>query len=96
MNIEALKTFLESLPEEYCPLIGIEDCVNWCTDRNEIYWIDSDNDLYSGDLTEGIHSTKEYTIANLDTQCGYWSTNIFENSKKLSFDDFEEKYSDFM
>ena len=96
MNIEALKTFMESLPESYCPIFGVEPCTNWCVEEGSVYWIDEDNCVYSSELTEGLHQGENFTIANRDTDMGYWCASIFENSKQLSFEEFEEKYSDYM
>ena len=100
LKIEELKTFLESV--DYPVLISVSDCVAWCLESEcNIQWVSKDKtnttlSAYSCYLPEGYTRQEGYLIANLDTQTGTWQTEIFEESKELSEDDFYDKYEEYM
>lgn len=87
---------------DYPVLISVSDCEAWCLSEygEEIKWVslDKDKDLvgYSCYLPEGFTIQDGYLIANLDTQTGCWQTEIFEESKELSEDDFYDKYGEYV
>ena len=100
LKIEELKAFLKSV--DYPVLISVSDCVAWCLseDEDEVKWISlcKSNGLegYSCYLVEGHVRQDGYFVTNLDTQTGTWQTEIFEESKELSEDDFYDKYEEYM
>jgi len=100
LKIEELKAFLKSV--DYPVLISVSDCEAWCLseDEDEVKWVSlcKSNGLvgYSCYLPEGYTRQEGYVIANLDTQTGCWQTEIFEESKELSEDDFYDKYEEYM
>ena len=69
-------------------------------DEDEVKWISlcKSNGLegYSCYLVEGHVRQDGYFVTNLDTQTGTWQTEIFEESKELSEDDFYDKYEEYM
>lgn len=92
IDVKALTTFLESCPESYCSLIDVTGCQHWCLyDNDTVYWKDSGG-VYSGYLFEGIHKCKLHSIANLDTQQRWTTTGVFDNSKQISYEEFEDLY----
>lgn len=96
MKIKALEDFLESCPENYCACIGVEKCEAWAIcDGDNVYWKGEDG-VYSGWMFEGLHKSDSYSICNLDTQQRVTTTAIFENSFRISYDEFEDKYGDEM
>jgi|TARA_A100001518_G_C1225292_1_gene73018 hypothetical protein len=102
LKVEALKQFLEST--DYPVLISVSDCEAWCLEGDRyvkwVSWSNSENgsylEGYSCYLPEGYERQDGYFIANLDTQTGCWQTELFEESKELSTEDFEEKYGEHM
>lgn len=102
LKVECLKQFLEST--NYPVLISISDCEAWCIeDERYIKWVSWSNskdgsylEEYSCYLPEGYGRQDGYFIANLDTQTGCWQTELFEESKELSKEDFWNKYEEHM
>lgn len=100
LKINELEDFIKSV--NYPVLISVSDCEAWCLseDEDEIRWVSlcKDNGLegYSCYLPEGFVRQGGYFVGNLDTQTGCWQTEIFEESKELSEDDFYDKYEECM
>lgn len=92
MDIESLKKFLSSV-RHYAPLIEVSDCEVWCISPDEgyVYYI-SEGGYYSLYLPEDYYNDGDYTICNVDTETGTWSTMIFDNKKEMTYNDFYEKY----
>ena len=101
MFITKLQEFLKTV--NYPVLISVSDCEAWCLEgENYIKWVSWNSperkylEGYSGYLPEGFIRQEGYFIANLDTQTGCWQTEIFDQSRELSEDDFYDKYEEYM
>ena len=101
MDIPQLQEFLKTV--NYPVLISVSDCEGWCLEGEKyIKWVSWNNpereylEGYSCYLPEGFIRQEGYFIANLDTQTGCWQTEIFDESKELSEDDFYDKYEGYM
>lgn len=100
IEVNCLEKFLSSV--NYPVLISVSDCKYWCLSENEeeVKWVspNKNNILegYSCYLPEGYVRQDGYLIANLDTQTGCWQTEVFEESKELSEEDFYNQYERYM
>ena len=92
MNFNKVQELVEGI--NYPHLLAVEDVI-WAKDTDTLYWIE-DKDVYSAYITEGFEIQGDMHICNGDTQQGYWMTYIFPVSKEIPYDDFEEKFEEFM
>ncbi len=52
--------------------------------------------MYSGEVEEGSHTQDECVFINIDNGCGMTITKVFLEDKKITEDDFYDKYEDDM
>tara|TARA_R110002020_G_scaffold42083_1_gene123613 strand:- start:266 stop:547 length:282 start_codon:yes stop_codon:yes gene_type:complete len=93
MDIKALKTFLDSV-ETLAPMISINDCDAWYKVETEFCWAKND-EIYSGESTEGFEEDDDWLIVNLDGGCEV-TTGLFDKSKELTESGFYDLYEEFM
>ena len=93
MNFAQTLVLAEAI--DYPHLLSVQD-VTWSRDDESIYWVDSHNNVYSSHMTEGSTIQNDMFIFNADTGCGYWLTHIFQVSKEITYNKFEETYEEFM
>jgi hypothetical protein len=96
MKFKDIEEFSNKLP--YPHILAPED-KEWCFEEGEVYWANSYTlgfEVYSAYLPEGYQRQEDYFICNGDTQQGYWQTFVFPLSKEITWEDFEEKYKDYM
>ena len=68
----------------------------WCLqDEDTVYWVNG-VDVYSGEIREGVHKQDDSTFINIDNGCGETITRVFSNENYISFEDFEDKYGEYM
>lgn len=88
-TFKEISEFLDDI--DYPILMQIYD-VEWCIDDGGyINWVD-EGDVYNASITDGEDETSDYIICNADNEQGSDLTYIFPLSKRLTYDDFEEKY----
>ena len=100
MDLDSLKKFYNSIPENYPSLLSISDCVHWAfTENDTVSWVSWNNSKeylegYSCYVPEGYIKDDEHLMVNLDTQTGTWQTEIFCLSNQLEKDEFWDKYGE--
>lgn len=92
MKFKQVKELSDNI--EYPHLLSPLDVV-WSREGDTIYWIE-DEGCYSAYLTEGFEIKEDYFICNGDIQMGYWMTFLFPLEKEISYEEFEDKYQEFM
>lgn len=68
----------------------------WCKSRDEVKWIDDENDVYSGEYYQDIFEKDDCILVNMETGCGETVTQVFKKELQLTEDEFYDKYEDFM
>ncbi len=68
---------------------------DWYSSSDEVYWKEDDG-VYSGEVEEGSHTQDECVFINIDNGCGMTITKVFLEDKKITEDDFYDKYEDDM
>lgn len=100
MKVKEILTSLgEELPD-YPILIDVHDCIftvgvngnnlYYNTDNNIEDLFNGDGNTYGGYLPEGYKENAKYLVANIDTQCGQWITEIFDVTKRVYEEDHDE------
>ena len=80
---------------DYMPYMETSDG-EWCLqDEDTVYWVNG-VDVYSGEIREGVHKQDDSTFINIDNGCGETITRVFSNENYISFEDFEDKYGEYM
>lgn len=80
---------------DYMPYMETSDGV-WCfQDEDTVYWVNG-VDVYSGEIREGVHKQDDSTFINIDNGCGETITRVLSNFKELSYDNFYDKYEEYM
>ena len=98
MSIYDLRKSLEEADlKVVAPMIEFTDAI-FCVDDRDILWYLPDNggEVYSGWLPELYKSSEGYLYGNVDTQQGYWITMFFNLDNKISQEQFEHTYEEFM
>ncbi len=68
---------------------------DWYSSSDEVYWKMEDG-VYSGEIREGSHTQDGCVFINIDNGCGMTITKVFLEDKKITEDDFYDKYEDDM
>lgn len=87
MNFEDIVLFENSI--DYAMYLETNN-VDWCMLDDEVKWWDGD--IYSVEFREGFHEDNDFVMVNGDNGCGETITYILPLSKKMSAEDFDDKY----
>lgn len=69
---------------------------DWCIGDDEVQWVNAEGDVYSGEVCHGALSRDDSAIINIDNGCGDTISRVFLKDKKLTVDEFYDKYEEFM
>ena len=64
-------------------------------EEDEVSWVNGE-DLYSSQITEAVYSQEDCVFVNTDNGCGDTITKVFHKDNKLSWEEFEDKYEEFL
>ena len=97
MMKESLFEKIKSLQKELDGYAYLEttDC-EWFKTEDNVWWVDEDCSVYSGEFRQGSLSRNDSVLINIDTGCGDTVTMVFKKDKQLPEEDFYDKYEDFM
>lgn len=88
---------IESLLDQidYLPYMETNEG-NWCIFESDTVYYENNNAVYSGEIREGVHSQEDCTLINIDNGCGETITLVLNNKNYMAYEDFEEKYGEYM
>ena len=89
-----IKSLLDRI-DHYIPYMETNDG-NWCIFERDTVYYENNNDVYSGEIKEGVHHQEDCTLINIDTGCGETITLVLNNEEYMTYEDFEEKYGEYM
>lgn len=88
-----IKSLLDRI--DYLPYMETSEG-NWCIFESDTVYYENNNDVYSGEIREGVYNQEDCTLINIDNGCGETVTLVFNNKNYMTYDDFEEKYEEHM
>ena len=70
----------------------------WCIlDEDTLYYTDTScKDVYGGEIREGIHQQDDCFIINTDNGCGETITMVCKSENQITYDNFLDKYEEYM
>lgn len=80
---------------DYLPYMETEDG-DWSLYTSDTVYYENNNDVYSGEIKEGVHNQEDCTLINIDNGCGETITLVLNNKNYTTYEDFEEKYGEHM
>ena len=88
-----IKSLLDKI--DYLPYMESNEG-NWCIFEGDTVYYENNNDVYSGEIRESVHNQEDCTLINIDNGCGETITLVLNNKNYMMYEDFEEKYGEYM